>query len=182
MSSKKKPSVSKIDGEIGDENIEDIDPEDIVSTDNDDLNEAFGFNEAGEIDDEAEDEEKGIRPMIRAEDIFGEWDDAPLRSSRKVELKHIGRFDARGMRHVYGRGDDYGRGHVVNMDVWLTKDGRLLARFWSRSVLFDFVSLEVIGFSPKLPMPKSGDLDERWVPKRLREEYSVWIYAESDYT
>jgi hypothetical protein len=55
MSEHKMPSISDEPGS-DDVNIEDVDPEDIVSTDNDDLNEAFGFNEAGAIDDEEDDD------------------------------------------------------------------------------------------------------------------------------
>ena len=114
---------------------------------------------------------------------WGEWN-TPARRSSKVELKYIDRYDARGMRHIYGRGEDYGGGRTFNMDIWLTKGGRMLARFWSRSCMVDLVSIEVTGFTPKLSLPKRGNRgtepDERWVPWCLRNEYSGWIEEQSD--
>lgn len=108
----------------------------------------------------------------------------PSTSLNESRMKHIDRFDAHGMRHVYGRGDHYGRGYVFNMDVWLRQDGHVLARFWSRSGMVDLVSIELIGFSPKFSPPKRGNRgtpDERWVPWCLRSEYSEWIDEQSDY-
>jgi hypothetical protein len=114
---------------------------------------------------------------------WGEWN-TPARHSSKIEVKYIDRFDARGMRHLYGRGDHYGRGRTFNMDVWLTQDGRMLARFWSRSSMVDLVSIEVSGLSPKPPLLKPGNRvtepNERWVPWCLRNEYSGWIEEQSD--
>jgi hypothetical protein len=89
------------------------------------------------------------------------------------------------MHHVYGRGDHYGRGYVFDMDVWLRKDGHMLARFWSRSAMVDSLSIELIGFSRLQSLPKRGsrgtELDEGWVPWCLRSEYSAWIDEQSDY-
>jgi hypothetical protein len=103
------------------------------------------------------------------------WDEHGIRGSR-IRVNHISKFDARGMRRVYGRGDHYSRREVFNMDLWLTKDRRLLARFWSRSSWVDDASLEVTGFSPALPLPKKGvALDERWAAQCLRDEYDDWI-------
>ena len=91
----------------------------------------------------------------------------------------IDNFDARGMRRVYGRGDHWLGGRSMNIDVWLTKNGRLVARFWSRSSDVDGMSLEVTGFSPDILLPnKLEGLDERWVPQCLRDEYDRWVISE----
>jgi hypothetical protein len=114
------------------------------------------------------------------------WEHPPLRALKAAVLD-IGAFDARGMKLAFGRGDHYLRGDRLGLgdhgsktsfrlDVWLTRRGRLLARFWSRSGDTDTVSVEVTGFSPKLPLPSKGhQLDERWVPRCLRNAYADWI-------
>jgi hypothetical protein len=103
------------------------------------------------------------------------WEE-PSRRASEIKVKYIDHFDAPGMRLVYGRGDHYGGGRTFNMDVWRTRSGRLLVRFWSRSVWVDEASLEVIGFSPRLPPRRKGaPLDARWVPQCLRDEYDAWI-------
>lgn len=103
----------------------------------------------------------------------------PIRCASGIEVNHVDHFDARGMRRVYGRGDHHCGGRTFNMDVWLTRSGRLLARFWSRSSEVDGVSLEIIGFSPTLPPRRKGAaLDARWVPQCLRDEYDDWINGE----
>jgi hypothetical protein len=111
---------------------------------------------------------------------WGEWN-TPARRSSKVELVVIPAFDARGMKFVYGRGEDYGnRGYVFNMSVWLTKDHRLLVRFWAQSKGVSDKSLEVIGFSHKsLPLTRDPGKNvygnEEWAPYCLRQAYSDWI-------
>jgi hypothetical protein len=103
----------------------------------------------------------------------------PIRCAPGIKVNCIEDFDARGMRRVFGRVDHYGRDCTFNMHVWLTRSGRLLARFWSRSSEVDGMSLEVVGFSPSLPPREKGaPLDARWVPQLLRDEYDYWIEHE----
>ena len=103
----------------------------------------------------------------------------PIRCAPGTKVNYIEHFDARGMRLVFGRGDHFGVGRTFNMDVWLTRSGRLLARFWSRSSEVDGISVEVVGFSPTIPARKKGaPLDARWVPQLLRDEYDSWIEHE----
>jgi hypothetical protein len=97
-----------------------------------------------------------------------------------IRIEYIEHFDARGMRGVYGRGDHYGRGRAFHMDLWLTRTGRLLARFWSYREDVDWISMEVLGLVPE--QTPSRDLyplqSERWVPELLRSEYNNWILSE----
>jgi hypothetical protein len=98
---------------------------------------------------------------------------------RGIKLGFIDHFDARGMRRVYGRCDHCGRGPAFYMDVWLTRSGRVLARFWSRSSEVDGVSFEIVGVSRTPPASgKKYELDELWVPQCLRDEYDNWILSE----
>lgn len=106
------------------------------------------------------------------------WDsEGPIGSSIRIE--GIDHFDARGKRRMYGRGDQFGR-LVLNMDVWLSRDGRLFVRFWSRNEDVDWYSYEIVGLvdieshydtSP----PEFG---EHWIPECLREEYDNWVASE----
>ena len=124
--------------------------------------------------------------MGPAKTIKTYWEQSPLRAL-KAAVVEIDAFDARGMKPVFGRGDhflrgdplglgDHGSKESFHLDMWLTRSGRLLARFWSRSSEIDGMSVEVTGFSPKLPLPSKGlPLNERWVPQCLRKAYDDWI-------
>jgi hypothetical protein len=99
----------------------------------------------------------------------------------RIYIELIDWFSARGMRRVYGRGDVFlGKG-TFNMDIWLNRHGRLLARFWSRCNDVDGRSLEIVGLSPTaIPDRKpNAAFEDSWIPQRLREEYEDWIIAES---
>ena len=95
-----------------------------------------------------------------------------------VKVEACGHFDARGLLRVYGRGDQFHR--TFNMDIWLSRDGRLLMRFWSRSLETDERSFEILGMEPaKIPIPKANSrLAEAWVPQAVRKEYDKWIQEE----
>lgn len=93
------------------------------------------------------------------------WDQRVQQDS-EIRLESVEGFNARGMRRVYGRGDHFGR-RTLNLDLWKARDGRLLARFWSRSNEVDGESWAVMG----------GQADargEQQVPQCLRDEYEIW--------
>jgi hypothetical protein len=71
------------------------------------------------------------------------WDSTAPATQAQVEW--IDYFDARGMRRVYGRGDHFGRNHIFNMDIWKTRDGRLLMRCWSQCDDIDGRSFQITG-------------------------------------
>lgn len=66
------------------------------------------------------------------------------------------------------------------MDVWLARDGRLLARFWSRSAEVDWKSIEVIGIPVDAIPYRTPDsvFSDAWIPEILREEYEDWMEEE----
>ena len=102
-----------------------------------------------------------------------------LPRGRGISVIYIDHFNARGMRRVYGRGDLFGRGLTFNMDVWLMRSGRLLARFWSHGNEIDWQSMVVIGFSHAPPSKNTKrEMNEDWVPQCLRDEYDKWIIAQ----
>lgn len=99
-------------------------------------------------------------------------------TSRRIHWKYIGHFDARGMRRVYGRGDHFGS-WTANMDVWRTRDRRVLARFWSRSHDVDTCSCEVFGLTvPDFDAEHVPADGERWIPRCLRDAYDNWVISE----
>ena len=94
------------------------------------------------------------------------WDQS-ISPDASIKVEAIEHFTARGMRCEYGRADHIGK-RTLNLDLWKTKDGRLLARFWSRSQEVDWEAWEVIG------QTDVGPPGERWVPQCLRQRYEQW--------
>ena len=108
----------------------------------------------------------------------GVWWETRAPTARNVRWEFADDFNARGMQRVYGRADRFGS-WIANMDVWRTKEGRILARFWSRSADVDACSYEVFGL--EVPArPNRNDLGggECWIPRCLRDEYENWVTAE----
>lgn len=78
---------------------------------------------------------------------------------------------------MYGRGDRFGNQATLNMDIWLDRDGNLLARFWTRSLEYDDLSIKIHGINPKsIPArDKDSSFSDTWIPKAVRDEYEEWI-------
>ncbi len=96
---------------------------------------------------------------------FVTWDQKSKQGAG-VTCAPIEGFSARGMTRLYGRGDHFGN-RTLNLDLWEAGDGRVLARFWSRSDEVDDESWAVTG----------GQTDakgEHQVPQCLRDQYEVW--------
>ncbi len=112
------------------------------------------------------------------EDTLTHWDFDPPDTDAKV--KEIDHFDARGMRLVYGRGDHFGRHYTFNMDIWMTRNGRLLMRCWSCCQDIDGRSFEIKGLAPsEIPEPiKKAGFQDSWVPYVVRNTYDEWIHEE----
>ena len=112
------------------------------------------------------------------------WENNGLTDSQ-IEIHFIGHFDARGMRRLYGRGDHFPgqqgdifaiRRRIFNMDIWADRNNRVFARFWSRSDDVDCCSYEITGMSlVNFDRHATAQLNECWVPQRLRYEYDEWI-------
>jgi len=99
------------------------------------------------------------------------WDKA-VQHIEVISVEMVGPFSARGMQNVYGRGDHFGgRQPVLHLDLWKSKDGRLLVRFWSRGSEVDDESYEV-RWKERTDYPPQ---DERWVPEVVRRAYDNWV-------
>ena len=107
---------------------------------------------------------------------FPEWD-TPV-SPQNAIVTEIAHFNARGMRRVYGRGEVFPGGPSFNMDIWLTRDGRLLMRCWSRCNEIDDRSFEINGIpQASIPVRQAGDtFAESWIPLAVRQAYGCWIF------
>ncbi len=77
------------------------------------------------------------------------WESAAPRGSR-IRIESVPAFDARGMKHLYGRSDKFGRIAAFNMDIWRDRDGNLFARFWSRNWDVDGLSIAIHGIASDL--------------------------------
>ena len=88
--------------------------------------------------------------------------------------------NARAMCRVYGRGEHFSRHRPFNMDIWKTRDGRLLMRCWSRREDIDWRSFEIKGADPgTIPeRNKKTGFRDSWIPKVVRCAYEQWIQKE----
>jgi hypothetical protein len=115
-------------------------------------------------------------------DTFAEWEsvasEAPIADASSVE--EIDPFDARGLRLVYGRRDHFGRHHSFNMDIWSTRDGRLLMRCWSQCADIDGRCFEIKGVNVAAIPRRDAKLgfQDSWIPQAVRRAYDTWIGEE----
>lgn len=120
----------------------------------------------------------GLR--VRMDGWFGWCGDKPA-AQPGVRLTQIEHFDARGMRSVYGREDDFGRYKRLHLDIWRTRDGRFLMRCWSRCSEIDWRSFEIRGLEASRfpPKGKGTDMNDSWIPMSVRRAYNSWFEEES---
>lgn len=118
--------------------------------------------------------------MMKAKSTVVLWSTPAIRTPNAV-VDYIDHFDARGMSLVYSRIEPQKRGPGLMINLWLTKSGQLLARFSSRSIDVDSVSLEVKGFASSLKILRAEKVDERWVPQKLRDEFNDWVLSEMQF-
>ncbi|PIP12074.1 MAG: hypothetical protein COX49_07610 [bacterium (Candidatus Stahlbacteria) CG23_combo_of_CG06-09_8_20_14_all_40_9] len=109
-----------------------------------------------------------------------QWDSNKGPAGRHMQVREISHFDARGKHFLYGRGDKFGQKACFYLDIWIDKTGRLLARFWSHGIDYDWISFEVVGFPSSLIPEFSGRSsgDDSWIPESLRREYEEWVREE----
>ena len=113
-------------------------------------------------------------PIIKKE-RFSAWERIGA-TDPSIHAEPIEHFKALGMRSVFWRDDVFGK-MILRMAVWLTRDGRVLMRLWSRSTEVDWESYEILGFPETLRPVEiiKGIGDEGWVPECARDEYDNWL-------
>ena len=115
-----------------------------------------------------------------AERLF--WSTKPVARAPKAQLDAIPPFSARGMRRIYGRGDHFPGLPTYNLDVWLTKERRIMVRFWSRGSFVDPCSYELR--NGRIPVDTLSSVpaeNESHVPLALRAEYEDWVIDRVEY-
>ena len=113
---------------------------------------------------------------------FSHWDTVRPAPAAHISLEEIGRFGARGMRRIYGRGDRFSGLPALNMDIWRAKSGRVFVRFWSRGSYVDWRAYELHGLV--VPVAPSGGAvsdHEALVPAVVRDEYDEWVIDRVEY-
>jgi hypothetical protein len=112
------------------------------------------------------------------------WLTTSISRGRGIKIEAVDHFNARGMRLVFGRSDrfplDGKRYYKRNMGIWLTREGRVLARFWARGREVDDESLELIGLSLPYVPDRGSCLSEDWVPEKLRSAYDAWLISNAE--
>ncbi len=103
------------------------------------------------------------------------WGD-DSREFKDVRLEYIPGFSARGMKRLYARADCFPSTGTFNMDVWRTREGRVLVRCWARMYETDDAAYEVFGWMPTAPA--KGHLNEDEIPLVLKEAYAEWVDQE----
>lgn len=102
------------------------------------------------------------------------WEHASPRARARVE--EIDYFDARGMARVYSREDYFGRHFNLRMDIWRTRDGRLLMRCSSLCGEVDWCCLEIHGVNPARIVPRQAyGFPDSWIPAAVRRAYDAWV-------
>ena len=97
-----------------------------------------------------------------------------------AQLDATGHFSARGMRWIYGRGDQFGRKARFNIDIWLARSGDVYIRFWSRSDEVDNLSLILRDVPPTLfaDHQRGRPSSDAWIPEIVRTAYDEWVSSE----
>lgn len=106
---------------------------------------------------------------------YNYWDsDSP---EFKAIIEEIDHFDARGMRHVFGRRDCFVKYRAFHMDIWLNKSEKLFMRFWARSRYVSSLSFKISGVEVSIIPAKKLHLvcDDYWIPKSVRHAYNDWL-------
>lgn len=99
-----------------------------------------------------------------------------------IKLRWVDHFNARWMQSIYGRYDcapirsGPGRHSMTfSFEMWLTRDGRVLARFSSRSKDICTQSMELVGMKlDHIPDNPSAEYREQLVPQIIRDAYAYW--------
>lgn len=112
-------------------------------------------------------------------DRIVDWNTEQGMKDKHIRVSEIAHFDARGKRSIYRRGDKFPGKACFNMDIWMDKTGRLLARCWSHGTDVDWRSFEVVDLASDLiPQTHSNNNDDSWIPEALRREYEEWVREE----
>ena len=63
------------------------------------------------------------------------------------------------------------------MEIWLTKDGRLLMRFFNRCGDAENINYEIKGMNPS-DIPRDAITPRTWIPGCIAEAFYNWMISE----
>jgi len=61
------------------------------------------------------------------------------------------------------------------MHIWMSRDRRVFARFWSRGSDVDQLSFEILGMPKNILLDGIDLSNDSLLPEPLRSEYREWI-------
>lgn len=119
---------------------------------------------------------------LKPNPMYTAWGTKGKNRRAAIKLRWIDNFNARGMQFVYGRNDcssiRFGRGRhsmTFTLGMWRTRDGRVFARFSSRSKDISTQSMELVGMKLDHVLGNPWEEDhEALVPQILRDAYAYW--------
>jgi hypothetical protein len=87
-------------------------------------------------------------------------------------------FSARGLKRLYAADHWQFEGkRKYSIDVWSTKDGRLLMRFHNRCVEADNFAYQIKGME-YADIPKDEIGTDAWIPDCVFQEFENWMISE----
>jgi len=97
---------------------------------------------------------------------------------KQIKLEYIPWFSARGLKRVYTADHWQFEGkRKYSMDIWSTRDGRLLMRFYNRCTEADNYAYEIKGMMySDIPADEIGI--EEWIPNCVTKEFEKWMTSE----
>lgn len=130
----------------------------------------------------SESDEEFLDIPLRPDPIYTVWGAKGKSRRAAIKLRLIDDFKARGMQLIYERYDcssiRFGRGRhsmTFALAMWRTRDGRVLARFSSRSKDIYTQSMELVVMKVDPIQGKYWEEDrEELVPQILRDAYAYW--------
>ena len=109
--------------------------------------------------------------------------DKSLKDNPNIKLEDIEWFNARGMERLHASGHlihgENGRYCQYLVDIWSTKDGRILVKFSSRHADLDNYAYELKGLK-RNNLPRDAKDIETWIPKCVVDGFWNWVDMADD--
>jgi hypothetical protein len=103
------------------------------------------------------------------------------KNRKQIKLEYVSWFSARGLKRLYAADHwQFNGRRKYSIDIWSTKDDRLLMRFYNRCVEADNYAYEIRGMKySDIPEDQIGT--EEWIPACVFKEFEKWMISEMPY-
>lgn len=99
------------------------------------------------------------------------------KKKNQIKLEDISWFSARGLKRLFVVDHmRFGGKRKYTMDIWSTKDGRMLMRFHNKCEDAENEAYEIKGMQPS-DIPKNV-LPPTWIPDVINKEFDNWMTSE----